>query len=420
MDIDHVAATVNKKQKEIAKTTSDTVMALEKITNVRLSAAQPKNIVTQSSACKFITYKPLRLTSSGPNSRRIKLFDKHVDPLEPPKFKHKKVPVASDSDKVTVLHSPPRAVTAEDQKDWNIPPCISNWKNPKGYSIPLDKRLGVDGRVLEEVRISDKFMIVSEALHGTEKKAKEEIELRAKVDREMRLKEQQRKEEELCALAKAARLERKNMIKDNGGVKEEQRERKRERRLEEKDVMMGKRSKITKDEDRDISENIALGMASTGRRGEVTMYDTRLFNQEKGMDSGFANIDQYNEYDKRFFTSQSALFTLHRPKRGVDLDVYGGAADEQLNMILKRDRFEPDRPFGGTSIKIGPSNNRPVKFEKDFDLYGLNQFLTEIQKGERDMQKTGSSTTMRSGGCSSMQDGYSSGSSSGHSTPVLA
>lgn len=25
-------------------------------------------------------------------------------------------------------------------QDWKIPPCISNWKNIKGYTIPLDKR----------------------------------------------------------------------------------------------------------------------------------------------------------------------------------------------------------------------------------------------------------------------------------------
>jgi hypothetical protein len=40
-------------------------------------------------------------------------------------------------------------VTAEDQANWKIPPCISNWKNAKGYTIPLDKRLAADGRGLQ-------------------------------------------------------------------------------------------------------------------------------------------------------------------------------------------------------------------------------------------------------------------------------
>jgi len=47
--------------------------------------------------------------------------------------------------------------------DWKIPPCISNWKNIKGYTIPLDKRLAADGRNLQEVQISDNFAKLSEA-----------------------------------------------------------------------------------------------------------------------------------------------------------------------------------------------------------------------------------------------------------------
>ena len=38
-------------------------------------------------------------------------------------------------------------------QDWKIPPCISNWKNQKGYTIPLDKRLAADGRGLQQVII---------------------------------------------------------------------------------------------------------------------------------------------------------------------------------------------------------------------------------------------------------------------------
>jgi hypothetical protein len=39
-----------------------------------------------------------------------------------------------------------------DQEAWKIPPSISNWKNAKGYCIPLDKRLAADGRGLQEVQ----------------------------------------------------------------------------------------------------------------------------------------------------------------------------------------------------------------------------------------------------------------------------
>jgi hypothetical protein len=35
---------------------------------------------------------------------------------------------------------------------WNIPPCVSNWKNAKGFTIPLEMRLSADGRNLKNVR----------------------------------------------------------------------------------------------------------------------------------------------------------------------------------------------------------------------------------------------------------------------------
>ena len=59
--------------------------------------------------------------------------------------------------------------------DWKIPPCISNWKNIKGYTIPLDKRLAADGRGLQEVQISDNFAKLSESLYIAERNAREEV-----------------------------------------------------------------------------------------------------------------------------------------------------------------------------------------------------------------------------------------------------
>ena len=47
-------------------------------------------------------------------------------------------------------------VTAKDRQDWKIPPCISQWKNACGYTIPLDKRLLADGRQLQ-VRFNNKI-----------------------------------------------------------------------------------------------------------------------------------------------------------------------------------------------------------------------------------------------------------------------
>jgi hypothetical protein len=61
-----------------------------------------------------------------------------------------------------------------------------------------------------------------------------------------------------------------------------QKEREDERRLEANDAAVGKKSKITRDTDRDISEDeeLALGYYST-KQGTDVMYDERLFNQDK-------------------------------------------------------------------------------------------------------------------------------------------
>lgn len=448
-------------QKEIEETTAETKAALEKIVNVRLSAAQPKNVPKQSSDSKFIKYKPSQKSlafNSGAKERIIRMVEMPVDPLEPPKFKHKRVPRASGSPPVPVMHSPPRPVTVKDQQDWKIPPCISNWKNPKGYTIPLDKRLAADGRGLQDVQINDNFAKLSESLYVAEQKAREAVAMRSKVQKEMIMKEKEKKEQELRALAQKARSERTGaappasvpmpsekttMDTDMRGdyerpreketdypketreereerlqrekIREERRrERERERRLEAKDAAMGKKSKITRDRDRDISEKVALGMASAGAgRGGEVMYDQRLFNQEKGMDSGFATDDQYNVYDKGLFTAQPTLSTLYRPKKDADADMYGGA-DEQMDKIMKTDRFKPDKGFGGASERSGP-RDRPVEFEKDVeeaDPFGLDQFLTEVKKGKKAMEKVGTGGTMRASAGSSMRDGHEGGGSS--------
>ncbi|XP_024967598.1 SNW/SKI-interacting protein A-like [Cynara cardunculus var. scolymus] len=445
------------KQKEIEKTTLQTKAALEKIVNVRLSAAQPKNVQTQSQDSKFIKYKPSQQSAafnSGAKERIIRMVEMPVDPLDPPKFKHKRVPKANGSPPVPVMHSPPRPVTVKDQQDWKIPPCISNWKNPKGYTIPLDKRLAADGRGLQEVQINDNFAKLSEALYVAEQKAREAVAMRSKVQKEMMMKDKERKEQELRALAQKARSERtgavapaaplssNHIMMDMDGpmrnehehervkeretreereerlqrekIREERRrERERERRLEAKDAAMGKKSKITRDRDRDISEKVALGMASAGgSRGGEVMYDQRLFNQEKGMDSGFATDDQYNVYDKGLFTTQPTLSTLYRPKKDADDEMYGGA-DEQMEKIRKTDRFKPDKGFSGAGEKSGP-RDRPVEFEKEVaeeaDPFGLDQFLTEVKGGKKALDKVGSGGTMKASGGSSMREGYEGGS----------
>ncbi|KAI3987068.1 hypothetical protein MKX01_036858 [Papaver californicum] len=258
-------------QKKIEETTQNTKAALEKIVNARLSAAQPKNVVaSQTSYAKLIKYKPSKQSTSfnsGAKERLVSLTAKPVDPLESPKFKHKKVPKASGSPPVQVMHSPPRPLTVEDHKDCKIPPCISNWKNSKGYTIPLDKHLTADGRCLEEIKINDNFAKLVEVLDIVKDKSRELVAMRSKVQQEMLLKEKEKKEQKLRALAQKDRSERtsggappssvpiptsdrimseaqagedtEERLKREKIREERKRERERERRLEAKDEAMG-------------------------------------------------------------------------------------------------------------------------------------------------------------------------------------
>jgi SNW domain-containing protein 1 len=161
-----------------------------------------------------------------------------------------------------------------------------------------------------------------------------------------------------------------------------------------------------------VSEKIALGMASTAAaKGGEVMYDQRLFNQDKGMSSGFAADDEYNIYSKGLFNAPSTMSQLYRPKKDGDSEVYGGDADEQLDKVMKTERFKPDKAFSGASERPG-KRDRPVEFDKqeENDPFGLDQFLTEVKKGKKAVDKIGGGGTMKASGGSSNRDDYDGGS----------
>jgi len=289
------------------------------------------------------------------------------------------------------MHSPPRKISAQDQQLWKIPPCISNWKNAKGYTIPLDKRIAADGRGLQEVSVNDNFAAFSESLYIAERKAREEIRIREELKKKVMLQEKERKESELRNMAQQARMERSGIMSnsvptnqnnpsfkeeiDEEEIAEEQRERLRiERRKErERDLrlenMKGKekRSKLDREKSRDISEKIALGIHKGNEVSKDTLYDSRLFNLSGGIDPGFGNEDDYNLYTKHLFDSHQSE-TIYRPKKNDD-EAYGNV-DEQLNKIKNTDRFKPEKGFKGT--EDGNKRDGPVQFEKPNSVVANN------------------------------------------------
>jgi len=349
-----------------------------------------------------------------------------LDPLEPPRFKtNKKIPKAAPSPPAPVLHSPPRKLSQADQQRWKIPPCISNWRNPKGYTIPLDKRLAADGRGLQETIINENFAKMSEALYIADRKAREAIEMRNSLEKKMALREKEKKEQQLRALAQKAREERAGMVKqsrlglvehgtssdsdsedDNSNTldtrnmtaeerrnaeaerkeresirREKLMERRKERNLAR--AAPARRNKIQKDnEERDITEQIALGMTSKKGNKEV-VYDQRLFNQSAGLDAGFDREDDtYNVYTERWNeTGESRVAkSVYRPKGDGEGDMYGNDVDAYKSAK----KFVADKGFEGTQGGEGASRSGPVQFEKAAgkpsqpvtdDPFGLDAFL---------------------------------------------
>ena len=71
-----------------------TMLALQGKVDTVLSASQPKHIAPRPGEARYVKYTPAsgQLASAPPRPSAFYASEAHVDPLEPPKFKHKKVP----------------------------------------------------------------------------------------------------------------------------------------------------------------------------------------------------------------------------------------------------------------------------------------------------------------------------------------
>ena len=140
-----------------------------------------------------------------------------------------------------------------------------------------------------------------------------------------------------------------------------------------------------RDEGRDVSEKIALGM-HTGAGAKQTgdgMFDSRLFNQTAGLDSGFGADDEYNAYSKPLF-DRDAASAVYRPRK-AEGEEYGDA-DGQVEKLRDTSRFKADTGFAGAEGGARERGGRaePVQFEKakHEDVFGLGD-LTAASKRPR-------------------------------------
>lgn len=277
------------------------------------------------------------------------------------------------------------------------------WKNSKGFTIPLDKRVAADGRGLQDVQINDNFAQLSEALFMADRHAREEVRQRAMMQQRLAEKERAQKEDHLRQLAQQARAE-----KAGSGSRRRSRSRsrsysgsdyssdtddsERERRAARKDKLRDEERKLrqsrmgaerraqvmAREMDRDISEKIALGLAKPTQSSEG-MYDSRLFNQSSGFASGF---NEDNPYDKPLFAAQDAITSIYRPRANAE-DDEEGAGDQEMARIQKGSRFGEALgrgTFKGT--EEAEVREGPVQFEKDAgDPFNVDKFLSEVQQG---------------------------------------
>ncbi|KAG6022376.1 mRNA splicing protein [Claviceps sp. Clav32 group G5] len=415
----------------VAAATEKTKNALAVLVSGAVAAQRPKNInVGQRNDPTFVRYTPA--SQMGDNSKKqdriMKIVERQRDPLEPPKFKHKKIPRGPPSPPPPVMHSPPRKLTAEDQEMWKIPPPVSNWKNPKGFTVPLDKRLAADGRGLQDITINDKHAQFAEAVKMAERHAREEVQQRALMQQRLAEKEKAQKDENLRSLAQKAREERaaaagrgrgrrrsldsrdsrdsrsrsysrsrsrsysdsrsaaSRSDDEDAEIREREKARREKLRDEERKLRqnrMGAERRmqvLAREQGRDISEKIALGLAKPTQSKE-TMYDSRLFNQSSGFESGF---NEDNHYDKPLFAAQDAISSIYRPRANVEEDD-PEAGDKEMAKIQKTSRF--GEALGKGTFKgaaDAEAREGPVQFQKEaasaVDPFNVDQFLSEVDQ----------------------------------------
>ncbi|GMI36072.1 hypothetical protein TeGR_g1061, partial [Tetraparma gracilis] len=389
----NVAAPSEEEERETQERTAAALQAIVggKVAKSKSSSQANLAAATQSGReddAQYIKYAPDK-NAPGYNpataNRVIKIIAAQVDPMEPPKHKHKKVPGGPADDPVPILHSPPKKLTVEDQQNWKIPPCISNWKNSKGYTIPLDKRLAADGRGLTESTINNNFATLSESLYVAERLARDEVRMRASVQKRLASDEKERREDSLRDMAMKARMERAGQKPEaaaedsdedfgeaaeaeadaqEGGRDEaaearerlrQERKKEREREMRQDNFKGAKKQKL--EGDRDISEKIALGI-HTGQGAVGGEVDSRLYNQSAGLSSGFGADDNYDLYNKPLF-DRGAESSIYRPSRGEQAVDQDAEYDELKGG--NRTKFEG---AGAGAKKPAVHRDGPVQFEK--------------------------------------------------------
>lgn len=173
----------------------------------------------------------------------------------------------------------------------------------------------------------------------------------------------------------------------------QQKRREREREMRMSNMGTEQRAKmLARQQNRDISEKIALGLAKPSLSKE-SMLDSRLFNQES-LAPGFADDDAYNLYDRPLFHGSSAAAAIYKARGNItegNEESFGGGTEEGIGKAMDNDRFGLGRAqVGFEGAADQEVREGPVQFEKDTsDVFGLDEFLDEAKTGRKRGLDTG-------------------------------
>ena len=240
----------------------------------------------------------------GESDFEVRIAEKRSDPLDPSHFRNRKPLALQRADPEPILTEPIKKLTPEEEKYWEVPSAISNWKNPAGYVIPMDKRVGADARRFEQPQISDRFASFSKALEITSNSINESIAQRSLIERQLLQKKKRDEEERIREEARRINEQKRILDKSKNSqekkvdrVLEEAREQ-RKRILRKKRIERGLAG-------RDTSEQLPMGIPVTSHNVDDE-FDAQLFDKTGGVDVGYKDDEAYDVYDKPLFVNADA------------------------------------------------------------------------------------------------------------------
>ena len=388
-------------QEVVQATKQKTEQALMALVAGQTAAQKPKNVQGRSSdEPTFVRYTPTAQMGEAQGKTRIfKIQQRQLDPWSRP-----------NSSTSAYLADRPRhrarPALAAAQTDCRGP---RNVEDPTAHQ-QLEESQGLHSAARQasssrRSRSSGRyhqrqFAQFGEALQAADRHAREEVKQRAIMQQRLAEKEKLQKEEHLRNLAKQAREERANVSRrrsqsdseetdsEEEAVRRRQNDRKERRedfQREMRQSRMGTERKmqmLAREQNRDISEKVALGLAKPTQSGE-SMYDSRLFNQSSGFNAGF---NEDNHYDKPLFAAQDAISSIYRPSVQQD---DGEDEGQTYDRITKSSKFEVlgKAKDGFKGADLQEEREGPVQFEKEVDdPFNINQMINEV-RGEKSGDK---------------------------------